>query len=69
MNVENSSSNKVCGKIKRRKYLVVLLVSLTSIVIASTVAVQQLAQPADLVSRPTSKDEPTSGEALNLKLN
>ena len=66
--VENSLSNGVCGKIQRRKYLVVLLVSLISIVIASTVAVQLLAQPAKLVARPTSKDEPTTGEALNLKL-
>ena len=69
--VVNSSSNRVCGKIQRRKYLVVLLVSLISIVILSTVAVavQQLVQPAKLVARPTSKDEPTTtGEELNLKL-
>ena len=69
MFVENSSSKGVCGKIQRRKYLVVLLVSLISIVISSTVAVQQHVEPAKLVARPTSKDEPTTtGEELNLKL-
>ena len=65
--VEKSSCNKVCYKIQRRKYLVHLLVILISIVIASSVAVQQLAQPAKLVACPTSKDEPATGEELDLK--